>query len=71
MSAGFTLIDAQIEHHAFGMLDWSTCASVERVAERASGAWVFKGTRLPVSIPGFAVFLKKNTKCNSSVDFAL
>src|SRR5206468_1787140 len=37
-------------HQAFGMLDWSTCPSVERVAERASGAWVFKGTRLPVSI---------------------
>lgn len=30
------------------MLDWSTCKSVERVPERASGAWVFKGTRLPV-----------------------
>jgi uncharacterized protein (DUF433 family) len=38
------------QHHAFDMLDWSTCPSVERVAERASGAWVFKGTRLPVSI---------------------
>jgi uncharacterized protein (DUF433 family) len=36
--------------HASGMLDWSTCPSVERVAERVSGAWVFRGTRLPVSI---------------------
>jgi uncharacterized protein (DUF433 family) len=32
------------------MLDWPTCPSVERVAERVSGAWVFKGSRLPVSI---------------------
>jgi uncharacterized protein (DUF433 family) len=30
------------------VLDWSTCPSVERVADRVSGAWVFKGTRLPV-----------------------
>ena len=30
------------------MLNWSTCPSVERVADRVSGAWVFKGTRLPV-----------------------
>ncbi len=30
------------------MLDWSECKSVERVPGRASGAWVFKGTRLPV-----------------------
>ena len=37
-------------NHALGMLDWATCPSVERFAERASGAWVFKGTRLPVSI---------------------
>ena len=30
------------------MLDWSECKSVERVPGRVSGAWVFKGTRLPV-----------------------
>lgn len=30
------------------MLDWSTCNAVERDAEKVSGAWVFKGTRLPV-----------------------
>ncbi|MGI8435785.1 MAG: DUF433 domain-containing protein [Chthoniobacterales bacterium] len=32
------------------MLDWTECPSVERVPERASGAWVFKGTRRPVRI---------------------
>ena len=31
------------------MIDWSSCAVVERDAERASGAWVFRGTRLPVA----------------------
>lgn len=30
------------------MLDWSTCPAVERVPDRVSGAWVFKGTRVPV-----------------------
>ena len=30
------------------MLDWSECNAVECVAGRVSGAWVFKGTRLPV-----------------------
>ncbi|MEO8717824.1 MAG: DUF433 domain-containing protein [Burkholderiales bacterium] len=31
------------------MLDWATCQAVERDAERLSGAWVFRGTRVPVS----------------------
>jgi uncharacterized protein (DUF433 family) len=30
------------------MLDWSQCAAVERTLGRVSGAWVFKGTRVPV-----------------------
>jgi uncharacterized protein (DUF433 family) len=30
------------------MLDWNQCSAVERVPERLSGAWVFKGTRVPV-----------------------
>jgi uncharacterized protein (DUF433 family) len=29
-------------------LDWSKCAAVESVPGRVSGAWVFRGTRLPV-----------------------
>lgn len=32
----------------FQMLDWSQCPAVERVTDRVSGAWVFKGTRVPV-----------------------
>jgi len=31
------------------MLDWTSCAGVERHPERVSGAWVFRGTRVPVS----------------------
>ena len=30
-------------------LDWSTCAAVESVPGKLSGAWVFRGTRIPVS----------------------
>jgi len=30
------------------MLDWSQCPAVERVPRRVSGAWLFKGTRVPV-----------------------
>ena len=30
------------------MLDWSNCTAVERSPERVSGAWLFKGTRVPV-----------------------
>jgi uncharacterized protein (DUF433 family) len=31
------------------MIDWSACAAVERASERVSGAWVFRGTRVPVA----------------------
>ncbi len=31
------------------MLDWTQCTSVERAPGRVSGAFVFKGTRLPVA----------------------
>lgn len=31
------------------MLDWSSCPAVERDPRRVSGAWVFRGTRVPVS----------------------
>ncbi|MGC1308187.1 MAG: DUF433 domain-containing protein [Phormidesmis sp.] len=31
------------------MIDWSACEAVERDPERVSGAWVFRGTRVPAS----------------------
>ena len=30
------------------MLDWTICQAVERDPEKVSGAWVFRGTRVPV-----------------------
>jgi len=44
------------------MLDWSTCSAVERNPGRVSGAWVFKGTRVPVK----ALF--ENLEEGASVD---
>lgn len=31
-------------------LDWSQCPAVESIAGKVSGAWLFKGTRMPVAI---------------------
>jgi len=30
-------------------LDWSQCSAVERVPGKVGGAWVFRGTRMPVA----------------------
>lgn len=30
------------------MLDWSQCPAVERSPEKLGGAWLFRGTRVPV-----------------------
>jgi len=43
------------------MIDWSSCPDVERNPERLSGAWVFRGTRVPVA----ALF--ENLEENASV----
>lgn len=31
------------------MINWSSCPAVERDPQRVSGAWVFRGTRVPVA----------------------
>jgi len=31
-------------------LDWSQCPAVESIPGKLSGAWLFKGTRMPVAI---------------------
>jgi uncharacterized protein (DUF433 family) len=31
------------------MIDWSSCPAVERDPDRVSGAWLFRGTRVPVT----------------------
>jgi uncharacterized protein (DUF433 family) len=43
-------------------LDWSQCEAVESVPGKVSGAWVLKGTRMPVS----AIF--ENIAGGASVD---
>lgn len=43
-------------------MDWSLCNAVERDAEKVSGAWVFRGTRVPV------IALFENLEGGASVD---
>jgi uncharacterized protein (DUF433 family) len=43
-------------------LDWSQCPAVESVPGKVSGAWVLKGTRMPVS----AIF--ENLKGGANID---
>ena len=31
------------------MIDWTSCAAVQRDPDKVSGAWVFCGTRVPVT----------------------
>lgn len=31
------------------VIDWSTCEAVDRHPQRYGGAWVFRGTRVPVA----------------------
>jgi uncharacterized protein (DUF433 family) len=47
---------------AAGTLDWSQCPDVESVPGKFSGAWVLKGTRMPVS----AIF--ENIEAGASID---
>ncbi len=44
------------------MATWKTCKAVERDPDRVSGAWVFRGTRVPVS----ALF--ENLKDGATID---
>jgi uncharacterized protein (DUF433 family) len=39
-----------MEAKAMATLDWSECPAVESIPGKVSGAWVFRGTRLPVAI---------------------
>jgi uncharacterized protein (DUF433 family) len=43
-------------------LDWSECPEVESVPGKVSGAWVLKGTRMPVA----AIF--ENIAAGASID---
>ena len=43
-------------------IDWSECPAVESIPGKVSGAWVLKGTRMPVS----AIF--ENLEAGASID---
>ena len=43
-------------------IDWSQCPAVESVPGKVSGAWVLKGTRMPVS----AIF--ENLEAGANID---
>jgi uncharacterized protein (DUF433 family) len=47
---------------SMGMLNWSHCSSVERSANKMSGAWLFRGTCVPVKS------LFENIEDGASVD---
>ena len=49
------------------MIDWSTCTAAERDPDRVSGAWVFRGTRVPIA----ALFenLEDGASVNQFVDW--
>jgi uncharacterized protein (DUF433 family) len=44
------------------MMDWSSCPAVERDPEKVSGAWVFRGTRVPL------IALFENLEGGASID---
>lgn len=43
-------------------LDWSQCPAVESVPGKVSGAWVLRGTRIPVSV------IFQNLEAGASLD---
>ena len=43
-------------------LDWSQCPAVESIPGKVSGAWVLRGTRIPVS----AIF--ENIEAGANID---
>lgn len=50
------------QEEATEMTDWNTCPAVERKPGRVSGAWVFAGTRIPLSA------LYENLAAGATVD---
>jgi uncharacterized protein (DUF433 family) len=42
------LLAPELKHIMLIMLDWADCQHVERSEDKLSGAWVFRGTRVPV-----------------------
>jgi uncharacterized protein (DUF433 family) len=53
-----------LEAQAPAIVDWSQCPVLESIPDKVSGAWLFRGTRVPVSA------ILKNLK-NLSIDEVL
>src|SRR5262249_54354709 len=51
-----------VKEQVMANLDWSQCPAVESVPGKVSGAWVLKGTRMPVS----AIF--ENLEAGANID---
>src|SRR5215467_13591528 len=49
MDRNHTRIGTARGERNMAVLDWSQCSAVERIPGKVSGAWVLKGTRMPVS----------------------
>jgi uncharacterized protein (DUF433 family) len=49
-------------YEAMASLDWSQCPAVESIPGKVSGAWVLRGTRMPVA----AVF--ENIEAGANID---
>ena len=43
-------------------LDWSQCSAVESIPGKVSGAWVLRGTRMPVSV------IFENVEAGANID---
>jgi len=56
------LVFSLSERTPMATLDWSQCPVVESVPGKVSGAWVLKGTRMPVS----AIF--ENLEAGANID---
>jgi uncharacterized protein (DUF433 family) len=50
------------EDRTMASLDWSQCSAVESVPGKLSGAWVLRGTRMPVA----AIF--ENIEAGANID---
>ena len=56
-------VSLELEKKSTGLaLDWSTCPHVESVPGKVSGAWVLRGTRMPVAA------ILENLEAGASVD---
>jgi uncharacterized protein (DUF433 family) len=45
---GAYFVAQRASDYTLSMLDWTACTAVERSPEKVSGAWLFRGTRVPV-----------------------